>query len=124
MGDLRGSHEASETHTALKGSGVWPGTVVAIQANYYSVQLDTDLNLEGLDPDTGDRPVLLCIRRGLLKKLGQQIMVGDRVAVEEPDWQGMRGAIASIYPRQTFLDRPPVANVDQILLVFALAEPT
>ncbi|MEL6469355.1 MAG: small ribosomal subunit biogenesis GTPase RsgA [Cyanobacteria bacterium J06623_4] len=124
MGDLRGSHEASETHAALKGADIWLGTVVAIQANYYSVQLDTGLNLKELDLGTGDRPVLLCIRRSLLKKLGQQIMVGDRVAVEEPDWQGMRGAIASIYPRRTFLDRPPVANVDQILLVFALAEPT
>ncbi len=90
----------------------WAGTVVAIQANYYSVKLD-------------DSPVvLLCIRRALLKKMGQQVMVGDRVTVEQPDWQGGRGAIATVYPRQKFLDRPPIANVDQILLVFAIAEPT
>ncbi len=104
-------------------AGAWVGTVVAIQANYYSVQLD---EVPGLDKvrKQADLPVfLLCIRRGLLKKLGQQIMVGDRVAVEEPDWQGMRGAIATVYPRKTSLDRPPIANVDQILLVFALAEP-
>ncbi|MEL6816085.1 MAG: GTPase RsgA, partial [Cyanobacteria bacterium J06598_3] len=108
--------------------GAWLGTVVAIQANYYSVQLDEVTALaEFVGSRTGDlteQPViLLCIRRGLLKKLGQQIMVGDRVTVEEPDWQGMRGAVASVRPRQTFLDRPPIANVDQILLVFALAEP-
>lgn len=104
-------------------TGAWLGTVVAIQANYYSVQLD---EVPGLDEvrAQADLPVfLLCIRRGLLKKLGQQIMVGDRVAVEQPDWQGMRGAIATVYPRKTSLDRPPIANVDQILLVFALAEP-
>lgn len=111
-------------------TGHWSGTVIAIQANYYSVQLDekpTVEQLEGVEvPESlsDEKLVLLCIRRGLLKKLGQRIMVGDRVAVEEPDWQGMRGAIAQIHPRQKFLDRPPVANVDQILLVFAISEPT
>lgn len=101
------------------------GTVVAIQANYYSVQLDEvpELN-KPVKTQLGCPVVLLCIRRGLLKKLGQQVMVGDRVTVKEPDWQGSRGAIAHVYPRQTSLDRPPIANVDQILLVFALAEPT
>ncbi len=104
-------------------AGSWVGTVVAIQANYYSVQLDDVLALADVTEKSSSPVVLLCIRRGLLKKLGQQIMVGDRVAVEHPDWQGMRGAIATVYPRKTSLDRPPIANVDQILLVFALAEP-
>ena len=113
----------------IQTQGTWLGTVISIQANYYSVQLDNELDdeLAGTTSNqievSAEKPVLLCIRRGLLKKLGQQIMVGDRVAVEEPDWLGMRGAIASIHPRQKFLNRPPVANVDQILLVFALAEP-
>ncbi len=104
-------------------AGAWLGTVVAIQANYYSVQLDQVSALASVTEKSGLPVVLLCIRRGLLKKMGQQIMVGDRVAVEEPDWQGMRGAISNVYPRKTSLDRPPIANVDQILLVFALAEP-
>ncbi len=106
--------------------GLWSGTVTAIQANYYSVQLDDSPELTALAgraAGLSDQFALLCIRRGLLKKLGQQIMVGDRVAVEAPDWQGMRGAITTVYPRQTALDRPPIANVDQILLVFAIAEP-
>jgi ribosome biogenesis GTPase len=50
-------------------------------------------------------------------------MVGDRVEVEEPDWAGGRGAISQVFPRRSELDRPPVANAEQILLVFALAEP-
>lgn len=50
-------------------------------------------------------------------------MVGDRVRVEAIDWADGRGAIADVSPRQSMLDRPPVANADQILLVFALAEP-
>jgi ribosome biogenesis GTPase len=58
-----------------------------------------------------------------LKKIGQQVMVGDRVIVEEPDWSGGRGAIADVLPRQSELDRPAIANVNQILLVFAVADP-
>lgn len=91
------------------------GIVVAVQANYYRVQLLTP----GLDSATE----LLCTRRSRLKKLDQQIMVGDQVGVEEPDWQGLRGAIATISPRNTQLQRPPVANADQVLLMFALADP-
>ncbi|TVQ09984.1 MAG: small ribosomal subunit biogenesis GTPase RsgA [Leptolyngbya sp. DLM2.Bin27] len=92
------------------------GLVVAIQANYYRVRLDAD------DPCTREQ-ILLCTRRARLKKTGQQVMVGDRVLVEAIDWADGRGAIAALHPRQTLLDRPPVANADQILLVFALADP-
>jgi ribosome biogenesis GTPase / thiamine phosphate phosphatase len=88
-----------------------PGTVTAVQANFYQVQLQGDLG------------ELLCTRRSRLKKIGQRVMVGDRVIVEEPDFQDRRGAIAQVLPRKTALDRPPVANADQLLLVFALAEP-
>ena len=88
------------------------GTVIAVQANYYQVKLE-------LSP----APFLLCTRRALLKKMGQKVMVGDRVEVVEPDWVGGRGAISSVLPRLAELDRPPVANAQQILLVFALEEP-
>lgn len=50
-------------------------------------------------------------------------MVGDRVVVEEPDWAGGRGAISEVLPRRSELDRPAIANVDRILLVFAVADP-
>lgn len=95
------------------------GTVVAVQANFYQVQLAVEADSLLTEPT-----FLLCTRRSRLKKLGQQVMVGDRVVVEEPDWAGNRGAIAEIFPRKTELDRPPIANADQILLVFALAEPS
>lgn len=90
------------------------GTVVACQANYYQVRLSVD----------DCKPLyFLCTRRARLKKLGQQVVVGDQVLVEEMDWQARRGAIATVKPRTNCLDRPPISNVDQILLVFALAEP-
>lgn len=90
------------------------GTVVACQANYYQVRLSFQ---------NGEPLYFLCTRRARLKKLGQQVVVGDQVQVEEMDWQDRRGAIATIQPRTNLLDRPPISNVDQILLVFALAEP-
>jgi len=96
------------------------GTVAAVQANYYWVQLDAS----PLVPDDRDRPRLLCLRRARLKKIGQQVAVGDRVVVVEPDWKEQRGAIEAVLPRRSWLDRPPVANVDRVLLVFALVEPT
>ena len=104
------------------------GTVLAVQANYYRVMLDQAFSLELLD-ESGQKfsqfvCELLCTRRARLKKIGQQICVGDRVTVEEPDWQGGRGAISEVSPRRNLLDRPTVANVNRILLVFALAEPT
>lgn len=89
------------------------GTVVAVQANFYRVKLETH-----------EAQFLLCTRRTRLKKIGQKVMVGDRVLVEEPDWQDHRGAIAQVLPRNTELQRPPVANANLILLVFAVEEPT
>lgn len=129
-------------------SSLW-GIVTAVQANYYWVTLETEEvphvqqsqgchsesrihpNLDGqpqdqplkADPIFAHRPSLLCIRRARLKKMGQRVMVGDRVQVVDPDWEGQRGAIAAVAPRQTVLERPPMANADQLLLVFALAEP-
>jgi ribosome biogenesis GTPase len=115
------------------------GTVLAVQANFYFVQLDVPYYQPDPQPPSDPKGAiapereiegkvridqLLCTRRTRLKKIGQQVMVGDRVRIEEPDWEGKRGAIAEVFPRQTELDRPPIANADQILLVFAIAEPT
>lgn len=96
------------------------GTVLAVQANFYKVQLDrlSDENQHIALPNT-----FLCTRRSRLKKIGQRVMVGDRAIVEAFDGEGGRGAISEVLPRQTELDRPPIANAEQILLVFAFADP-
>jgi ribosome biogenesis GTPase len=99
----------------------WLGTVSSAQANFYWVRLSKKA---GNGPYPPRKLALLCTRRARLKKMGQQVMVGDRVWVENPDWEDARAVIVAVEPRQTQLDRPPVANGDQVLLVFALAEPT
>lgn len=110
MGDSRaaGASEAALETTAQ-------GVVISVQANYYWVRLD-----ESRSPEPS---LLLCTRRARLKKIGQQVWVGDRVGVEDIDWGSNRGAVAAVMPRQTILERPPVANAQLLLLVFALVEP-
>jgi ribosome biogenesis GTPase / thiamine phosphate phosphatase len=113
----------------MSDNGQLLGTVLAVQANFYRVQMDLDAqgtrvqgDLDEFSP-TPSPPVLLCTRRTRLKKIGQQVMVGDRVVVEEPDWSGGRGAISHVMPRESVLDRPAIANVNQILLAFAVTDP-
>lgn len=128
----------SDFEQQVEDSSPLLGTVVAVQANYYQVRLDSqnsefkvrnsefgifNSSSPPASPASPAPEALLCTRRARLKKIGQQVMVGDRVLVVEPDWAGGRGAIAEVLPRQTLLDRPPIANAGQILLVFALAEP-
>lgn len=89
------------------------GTVVAVQANFYQVRLDQPIGVQNL----------LCTRRTRLKKMGQRVMVGDRVKVTDPDYTEGRGSIMEVLPRLNELERPLIANVQQILLLFALTEP-
>ena len=91
------------------------GLVVALQANYCWVALD--------QPGPQGQQRLLCTRRTRLSKSGQRTCVGDRVRVDGIDWPAGRGAVAALEPRRNLLERPPVANVDQVVVVVALSEP-
>lgn len=91
------------------------GRVVALQANFCAVELD--------QPGPEDRRRLLCTRRTRLGKSGQQICVGDRVGVDGIDWPSGRGAVVSLEPRSSLLQRPAVANVSRVVVVASLAEP-
>ena len=92
------------------------GVVIAVQANFCQVQIDRDT------PTVGGK-LILCTRRARLQKIGVSAIVGDRVTISEIDWQGLKGVVTDVFLRHSLLDRPPVANADRILLVFALAEP-
>ena len=66
------------------------------------------------------RPVE-CVLRGRLKREDRRAMVGDRVLFA--DQMGGGGVIEDILPRTTVLVRPPVANVDQAIVVFTIKRP-
>lgn len=62
-----------------------------------------------------------CTLRGVFRHRGVDVMVGDRVAVNAGE--RYRGVVEKVYPRINALIRPPVANVDRAVMVFALKEP-
>ncbi len=61
-----------------------------------------------------------CKARGILRKQRITPMIGDKVKIE---LCGEKGSITEILPRSSFLVRPPVANVDTMMLVIAAASP-
>jgi len=70
--------------------------------------------------DTGGE-VLECRPRGRLRYHDEKVLAGDIVRVS-PASPGF-GAIDEILPRRNSLSRPPVANVDQVVLVFSFHGP-
>ena len=65
--------------------------------------------------------VLKCAIRGKIRRRLGQAMVGDMVDVR-PVEDG-EGVVEEILPRRTRLTRPPVANVDRAVVVFAFKQP-
>ncbi|MFC5558012.1 ribosome small subunit-dependent GTPase A [Ureibacillus thermophilus] len=66
--------------------------------------------------------LLQCRGRGVFRKRGEQPLVGDFVEYAKEN-EGSDGVITKIYPRKNALIRPPIANVDQAILVFSVKEP-
>lgn len=62
-----------------------------------------------------------CRARKTVKRESGGILVGDRV--EYSPLGSEEGVIEKILPRRTQLVRPPIANVDQALLVFSVVSP-
>lgn len=63
----------------------------------------------------------VCSLRGRFRYEKQQVMVGDRVRLRPAC--GRAGVIEKVLPRRSALVRPPVANVDQAAIVFAVKDP-
>ncbi|HHT62787.1 MAG: ribosome small subunit-dependent GTPase A [Bacillota bacterium] len=62
-----------------------------------------------------------CSLRGKFRRLKQSIIIGDRVLVRVLDEN--KGVIEEILPRTNELNRPAIANVEQVLITFALKNP-
>ena len=61
--------------------------------------------------------------RGIFKKDGITLMVGDNVEISIIDEEAKKGVIESILPRKNQFIRPPIANVDLFAVVFAPCKP-
>jgi ribosome biogenesis GTPase len=65
--------------------------------------------------------VLKCAIRGKIRRQRGQALVGDRVRVKPVS--SAEGVVEDILPRSTEMVRPPVANVEQSVIVFAIDNP-
>ncbi|MCI3921536.1 ribosome small subunit-dependent GTPase A [Paenibacillus sp. TRM 82003] len=86
------------------------GLIVKALSGFYYVQ-------------SADGDLLECRARGLFKKQGVSPLVGDRVRYEGKDDGSGQGTVVELLPRDTELVRPPIANVDTALIVFAVTRP-
>jgi ribosome biogenesis GTPase len=69
---------------------------------------------------TNDK-VIMCTLRGRFKKERFTLLVGDEVEynITEND----KGIIEKILPRRSMLQRPMIANIDQVIITFAAVSP-
>ena len=81
------------------------GIVVKVQTNSYFVKVENE--------------TIECIAKGLLKFKKTQILVGDYVEINEEE-----KIITKIYPRKNEFVRPPIANIDQMIIVVASTNPS
>lgn len=64
-----------------------------------------------------------CKAKGVFRKEKIKPLVGDNVEIEVLNEDPKEGNIVRILPRKNELIRPAVANIDQALVVFAVAKP-
>ncbi|NLL21004.1 MAG: ribosome small subunit-dependent GTPase A [Firmicutes bacterium] len=62
--------------------------------------------------------VLRCRARRRIKDSGISLLVGDLVEVNASE-----GVIEKVYPRKNSIIRPPVANVDQVVILMSVSKP-
>lgn len=61
-----------------------------------------------------------CKARGVFRKDNIKPAIGDKVTIEE---ENGKGSIVKIHERRTFMVRPPVSNIDNLLIVTAAKNP-
>lgn len=69
-----------------------------------------------------DGRTICCRLRGRFRQQRDAVLVGDRVQIALTG--DSTGLVEEIYPRVSQLKRPPIANVDLVLVVAAAAEPS
>ena len=67
--------------------------------------------------------VYVCKAKGAFRKEKIKPLVGDNVIIEALDEEQKTGNITEVLKRKNELVRPAVANIDQVLVVFAIVRP-
>lgn len=83
------------------------GLIIRLSGGFYYVETATD--------------IVETRARGIFRKEGNSPMVGDQVEIERTE-EG-KGVLTAILPRKNHLIRPPVANIDVLVMVVATESP-
>jgi ribosome biogenesis GTPase len=70
-----------------------------------------------------DKGLYECKAKGLFRNKSIKPLIGDRVEIQILDEEKKAGNLEKVFERTNSLIRPAVANVDQAVVVFALASP-
>lgn len=97
---------AGAEQLSREGGRLLRGRIIRALRGFYYVQV-------------GDRE-MECQARGVFRKREQTPYVGDQVEVE---CSGQLGYIMKIEERKNFLIRPPLANIDQLVMTVSILEP-
>ncbi len=85
------------------------GRIVEERKNYYHV--DTE------------KGIIRSLLKGVLKKERKRLFVGDFVTIEIYNTDIPEGIIRELHPRKNILQKPSVANIDQVILILTLKDP-
>ncbi len=110
----------------MKGENItYQGTVVALKANYLLVDIQLDQTLENQSFVVNESIYLrlLCTCRRRLNYVGFTVSPGDHVLVESIDWNQSRAVISYIEERNSYMQRPDIANFSDIFVVISLDQP-
>ncbi len=87
--------------------------------------MDTGIIVKGIGGfyyvDIGER-IIECKARGHFRNKNMSPCVGDKVDITVTD--GGKGSIDVIHPRINMFIRPPVANIDEMIIVASVANPS
>lgn len=93
----------------MQGKAMLTGTIVKGIGGFYYVR-----TAEGL---------IECRARGRFRKEGESPMVGDLVQISRTAEDKEKGSVDEILPRKNSFVRPPVANIDQLVVTISVKNP-
>ncbi len=106
-------------------SNKYKGVVISAKANYLYVDIDKSSQSLSVDDDHDSENIrLLCTQRSKLKYQGLFVSVGDQVTVQNVDWKEKTAVIYQVQIRKSFIERPPVANVTNLIILLSLSQPS
>ena len=65
----------------------------------------------------------ICNARGVFRNRNTTPLIGDNVVINVTDQEKKLGTLHTINPRKNQLRRPPIANIDQVIITVATAQP-